>query len=303
MDLQPQYFRPFDKVYQAVTRRIIARAGQLPPGNEPDWLTQIIADFQRERDQWPHSAELAAYRDQWARLRFRVVWLVASVFLHVSYDLPRVLAENWPATGDWAGGPSEPRAELLYFDLRSIFGELLSNAAGRFAVTGVYAPLLRCVPAALIGNLGHWVGRLREGAWRHGRTLASLADDDRDNTEQRMIEAMTLALRDVNNLPWTFTLPEPPDGAMRSFIVAAPVLVDPDVLGTMEAGLLLISLCLSSLICMMVYASWAWLKTNKINLFVEEFGLRLERYIHLAIYERERFEAIKGASTDRSFSI
>jgi hypothetical protein len=209
MDLSSEYFRPFDEIYEAVTARMVDRADRLPADNERNWLKQIIADFQSERDLWPDSDPLDPYREQWARLRFRVVRLVASVFLHVSYDLPRVLANNWPARGVWSGGPSEPRGEWLYFDLRSIFSDILSTRARRLQVTGIYAPILWCVPLKLIGNLAHWISHLREGAWRHGRTLAYLNATDRADTEQRMVQAMSLALGDVSNLPWTFTLPGP----------------------------------------------------------------------------------------------
>jgi hypothetical protein len=144
------------------------------------------------------------------------VHLVAAVFLHISYDLPRVLGNEWPQKGIWSAGPSEARGERLYFDLRSIFSDILSNNARRLAISGIFAPILWLVPLMVIGNLVHWVSHLREGAWRHGATLADLNANER---------AQTLALADVNNLPWTFTLPEPPNVVMRSVAIVIGVLV------------------------------------------------------------------------------
>jgi hypothetical protein len=297
MRLKQKYFRPFDQIYRTVTARMWDRACRLPLNSERNWLTQIVVDFQRERDRWPDSPPLDPYRIQWERLRFRVVRLVASVFLHVSYDLPRVLAINWPARGEWAGGPSEPRGEWLYIDLRSIFSDVLSTSARRLQVTGVYAPILWCVPLPLIHNVDHWVGRLREAAWRHGRTLADLDAPDRADTEQRMIQAMSPALGEVNNLPWTFTLPEPPDAAMRGVAIAPALLVDPQAFAATVLAVAFI------LFCVLAYISWASLKAEEISRFVDEFGSRVEKYMHLAIDEPEAFEAMKGRSSERGSSV
>jgi hypothetical protein len=89
MNLSRDYFKPFDEIYRAVTGRMQDRAARLQVFNEKAWLEEIIRDFQRERDLWPDSQPLDLYRIQCARLRLRVVRLVASAFLHVSYDLPR----------------------------------------------------------------------------------------------------------------------------------------------------------------------------------------------------------------------
>jgi hypothetical protein len=283
MNLSPEYFKPFDEIYRAVTARMEDRATQLRVVNERNWLKEIMVAFQHERDLWPDSQPLDPYRIQWARLRFRVVRLVASAFLHVSYDLPRVLANNWPQKGAWSGGPLEPRAEFLYIDLRSIFSDILSTRARRLQVTGIYAPILWCVPLKLIGNLVHWVSHLREGAWRHGRTLASQNARVRADTEQRMIEAMSRALRDVSNLPWRFTLPEPPNVFPR-FAVVPAFLVDPDAFAAIVLAATFI------LFCAVAYIFWALLKAEEISRFVDEFGFRVERYMELAVHEPDKFQ-------------
>jgi len=292
MQLRPEYFRPFDDVYEAVTAQMKGRADRFPTEEERKWLKQIITDFKIERDLWPHSAPLNPYRRQWARLRLRVVRLVASIFLHVSYDLPRVLAKNWPGTGEWLQGPSEPRGEWLYFELRSIFSEILSASARRRRVTGIFAPMLCLVPLKLLDNLVVWVSLLREGAWRHGRTLAKLTPDKRAVVEQRMIEAMSFALRDVSNLPWAFTLPEPPN-IRTNFAAGVPLLLMPPE--TFQATVFASMLILLGVVA---YASWTSLRAEKISRFVDEFGSRVEKYVELAINDPEKFAEMKERSRD-----
>lgn len=290
MPLESQYFSPFDEIYRAVTERMRSRSQQLAVDSERNWLNHIIGDFQNERNVWLVSPSLEAYRLQCERLRFRVVRLVASAFLHVSYDLPRVLADNWPAQGQWHAGPSEPRGERLYFDLRSIFSDVLSTRARRPQVTGVFAPILWCVPLKLIGNLVHWISHLREAAWRHGRTLSNLAPINRADTEQRMLQAMSIALREVNNLPWTFTLPEPPNVVAGSLAIVPAFLIAPDNLAVIVLIGSLISLCAAA------YLSWTALKTDEISRFVDEFGSRVERYMDLAINHPDTFADMKDSS-------
>jgi len=294
MRLDPEYFTPFDEIYDAVTDRIRERASKLPVPVETAWLNQIVVDFKSERNRWPDSAQLVLYRRQWKRLRFRVVRLVAAVYLHVSYDLPRVLADNWPAKGIWSGGPSEPQVERLYFDLRSIFSDIFSTRARRLQVTGIFAPMLWIVPLALISNLRHWVSHLREATWRHGRTLSDLSPADRDYAERRMIEAMTLALGEVSNLPWRFILPDPPNLVMPVFAVVPAVVVVPDAV---IASLLVVAFIL---LCAAGYISWALRGADEISRFVDEFGLRVERYMDLAVNHPETFEAMIRA-TGRDF--
>jgi hypothetical protein len=112
-----------------------------------------------------------------------------------------------------------------------------------------------------------------------------------------MIQAMSLALGEVSNLPWTFTLPEPPNVVRRSFAVVPALRVDPDAFAA------IVILVAFVLLCAVAYISWASLKAEEISRFVDEFGLRVEKYMDLAIYHPETFAAMKGDSSERGFSV
>jgi hypothetical protein len=297
MPLSPTFFDPFDDVYRSVTTVMKGRATQLAV-QERDWLLTLIAAFQRERDVWLVGGALEPYRTECERLRVRVARLVAAIYLHVSYDLARVLGDNWPGNGEWAGGPVEARAEWLYFDLRSIFRGVLANTARRSKVTGIYSYVLRLIPLKLISQLNHWVGELREAAWRHGRTLATMGAYARNDTEQRMLRAMSAALRDVTSLPWSFVFPDPPNvpppgttAATYVFIILA--LIDPVASGILLAVVLVVGA---------VLILWIVQKSEEMARFIDEFGFRVDRYIHLAIYEPENFERMLSGSSERGLS-
>jgi hypothetical protein len=299
MPLGSTFFDPFDSVYRSVTSVMTSRVSDLVSPNERDWLVTLITAFQTERDAWLSNAALEPYRTECERLRVRVAQLVAAIYLHVSFDLARVLGNNWPETGRWSGGPLEAQAEHIYFALRSVFADVLKTTAGRRDVTGIYCFVLRLVPLRFIGVLNHWVWHLREGAWRHGRTLATRGTFDRGNTEQRMLRAMSAALRDVTNLPWSFVLPAPPNVPPPATTAAAYVfvllaLVDPTVAsGILLAGVLIVGA---------VLIFWIVQKSEEMARFIDAFGSRVDRYMHLAIYEPENFERMLSGSSERGLS-
>ena len=127
--------------------------------------------------------------------------------------------------------------------------------------------------------------------------MADLNAIDRDDTELRMIEAMSLALEDVNNLPWTFTLPQPPNVPRPGYALVPALLVSPDVFPAVVLVVALIALCAAA------YLSWAALRSDEISRFMDEFGSRVEKYMNLAIYHPDTFQAMKEESSSRGFSV
>jgi hypothetical protein len=69
---------------------------------------------------------------------------------------------------------------------------------------------------------------LREAAWRHGRALSLQDLPTRNDTERRMLQAMTAALDDVSNYrPWSALLLKPPRvQPPRQFVATAGILAD-----------------------------------------------------------------------------
>jgi hypothetical protein len=135
---------PFDRVYTDVTSRIVSRANKLS-SPEKNWLLQLTKTFQAERQLWNARNELEGYRRRWMRLRSRVLWLTAGAFLHISYDLPRAMANDWPGQQPWFPAPDENEGQAVYHGIRDIFDDSFQENASRRTVTGRYAfpfPLL-----------------------------------------------------------------------------------------------------------------------------------------------------------------
>lgn len=203
--------RPFDAVYDDVTARMNATIGNRSNGLSSDarsWLRALVAGFRRERRLWDGRGELAGYRAAWLRLRTRALRLGAGAYLHVSYDLPRAIADDWPTTAAWPA-LTEADAEAIYDGLRGIFVDSFGRSARDFSVVGLAVPL-GWMPRGVGGWIVAWVLMLRAEAWKHARKLAT-QPGLRPAREAAMAEAMTAALEDVSTiLSWEVSLLLPP---------------------------------------------------------------------------------------------
>jgi hypothetical protein len=101
-------------------------AAKLPlKKSQSQWLSTLIAGFQNERNNWAMQTnnEFKDYLGSCARLRLPLLRLVAGAYLHISYDLARVVADNWPGRPR-SPEPSEVEGEELYFDLATVFPQV-----------------------------------------------------------------------------------------------------------------------------------------------------------------------------------
>ena len=298
MNLPPNFYRPFDTVYYVVTGRIFAfiRDGRIrtnPPNSfTPDelkWLECLVAEFWRARDQWPENPLLASpsparyYITEATRLRLRLLRLSACAFLHISYDLPRVTADQWPGTGPWKGMISENGGERLYFELGSIFPEVLKSVYRHTWVMGGLAVGLWFVPSAIVGATSSWMLLLRRQAWAHARRLANMGSG-RAYVESQMIIAMTAALAHVKNLqPWTAGTLLPPDKAVFASAIVGFVGFQEllNRLNTFAFGAF-------SVASLAIYAAYSrQRRTNEIVAFINELGSRIMEYLDVAINNPE----------------
>src|SRR6185295_16990242 len=103
------------------------RADALTDQMECRWPTTLIDEFQLERNAWLQAPVYEPYLRECARFSLMVLRAVAGVYLHVSYDLPRVIAKNWMGSAPWEDEPTEYRAESMYFGLSPLFPESLLN--------------------------------------------------------------------------------------------------------------------------------------------------------------------------------
>src|SRR5882724_11627157 len=135
-----EYFEPFDRTYRLVTQRIRERTANFSP-DEIRWMERLIVEFQYERDRW-NEDKLKDYRKEWKRLRFALARLAAAAYLHVSYDLPRVIANEWPGGPKWPAPPLD-RAAQIFFALDRDFLDVFSIAAKDPKIVGLPAYLFK----------------------------------------------------------------------------------------------------------------------------------------------------------------
>jgi len=90
----------FDIVYEDVTVTIKNTKHFVPTVSIiKSWLQTLILEFKDEENRWSGSQ----YDGYWVLCKEKfgrnpVLQLSGMVFLHISYDLPRVIAKNWPST-------------------------------------------------------------------------------------------------------------------------------------------------------------------------------------------------------------
>lgn len=286
MALPTNFLDPFDRTYGQVKVRMIDEAARLT-GNESIWLTTLTLEFQRERNLWMETPELRNYWHLCERLRWRLLWLVTSAYLHMAYDLPRVTANNWPRLAGAGLAISDATGTDIYFKLKDVFPDTFLSVARDFNVTGYFGFLFRALPQDAVQAGSLWIQHLRSMAWLHAQRLAE-DPAGRQNRERRMREAMAAALKHVSHLRlWSLSRLEPPDGAL----FAAPALlssIDPT------------SYLLGSIASLATLAGAAAVVTRKrryyrmvdqeLQLFVDELGRRVSEYITVAVYSPEKFE-------------
>ena len=284
--LPDKFYLPFDVTYAGVTRRMHRRCDDLR-GDPAAWLRRLVAGFQVERDKWRREAALDDYWREGERLRLRLLWLVACAYLHISYDLPRVIADEWPRSPAPPDGFDEAEAEWLYFDLVGIFPDMLVEAGRDADVLGWLAPVARSAPRAALEVAGHWVLNLRSVAWIHARTLAA-NPAGRRSREDAILRAMVEALKDVSNTrPWT-GLVGPPNPPPARRATAPAVIPDPVVIGGAAAAALL-GAALTALLVAFRHRRGAE-RDDSLVLFVDQFGRRVYHYVRAAFENPDRFD-------------
>ncbi|KEZ21075.1 hypothetical protein CP98_00524 [Sphingobium yanoikuyae] len=285
--LPPGSVRPFDLVYDGVTQGIEARIADsqapLSPGGRA-WLARLVSGFQAERALWNDRSELAAYRARWLLLRTRALRLAAGAYLHISYDLPRALADAWPGSAAF-NSLSEAEGEAIYEGLAPLFTDRFHASARRYAIVGIGWPIGYLSPG-MGGWIVNWILLLREGAWRHGRKLAS-QPAMRPLRESAMAKAMTAALEDVSRIfPWDASLLRPP-------VFAAPLVVSAFSLLAVLMPILLV-VALTAYLAYRLGREQAWRRLQE-GQFMALFAAILQDYMEAAVNEPETFDQYLAA--------
>jgi hypothetical protein len=283
MSLDEAHFDPFDATYEIVTGQILEFARSLQPADHR-WLLSLVNEFTLERRKWNTESELEPYRREWSRLNSGFMRLVAGAYLHIAYDLPRVIADHWPGRPPWLDS-DEMQGEKIFFELDDYFPNVFATVAKQRRVFGFPSFGLRFFSNRLLASVAHWVAWLRSAAWRHGKFLAlETTPFDRGRREQAMLRAVTAALRDVSDLrPWTAGLLKPP----KSFSLKA---VGPLLL--LEDGHFWIG-SLATLIFVAIGSTVLWRRARVLGdfqLFSNELARRTAEYVDVAIRDPEAFD-------------
>jgi len=292
MQLPDDFYKPFDITYKEITDAIETHRANIPYPVTAKWLNCLVDGFKKKRNEWPQNplqeAEpLYAYMKEASRLRSRLLRLTACVYLHIAFDLPAVLADEWPGKGVWNDGPDEEHGEDAYFALGNIFPEVLYRVSLDFEVTGISGFLLRFLPSDATVALSRWVMLLRNAAWRHGRRLNNVwvDPDQRSMVQSKMIEAMTAALSHVkNSKPWKAGLLAPPDSAIAGMAVIAFTSPGISYFSENTNVYLLVSVVGNLLIMLyFVWSHWSEQYRKELICFIDQFGQNAMDYMEVAI--------------------
>ncbi len=186
---------------------------------EDRWLVELIDGFEAEWRAWDctaHTGALSHYLSLFDDERMSSsLQLAGHVFLHIGYDLPRVIARMLRKIK-----PPRDRIRLRSLFLRPapLFRELLVKRIARQLPSPFRRMLAQFKPAEV---LGYWILSLRSVAWIQGETLA-------DTTNPAAMEAQLLAALinvagEVSQLKSSFNIPRLDNS--RLFELASPVIL------------------------------------------------------------------------------
>ncbi|MET0986823.1 MAG: hypothetical protein ABW034_15600 [Steroidobacteraceae bacterium] len=190
MSSVPAPYSEFQVLYDAVTRKLwdFALEAQIKgrmSSADLAWFYDVIVGFTHEFRQWSSAPPgpiwdyLACLEQRKVSPTFRVA---GHAFLHVAYDLPRVIADNL------AGRTQADRMRLRSVFLRPapVFRELFMEQV-RQGLMGFFSrPLGYLKPAEI---LSYWLLTLRTVAWIHAETLVDAASG-RSTLERQLAQGL-----------------------------------------------------------------------------------------------------------------
>jgi hypothetical protein len=184
-------FSDFHLFYDDVKTRLEAYVSEAAAqkeitSDEAVWFSDLIKAFEDAYNDWPThktpaiSKYLACFRKGFQSRLFRVA---GHAFLHIAYDLPRVIAKSLVLN------PSLDRQSLRRIFLRPspVFGDVFLRRA-RQGKLGLFPRALGVPKIGAI--LGYWALTLRSVAWIHAEVLADLEISPRGTTRAALEVAL-----------------------------------------------------------------------------------------------------------------
>jgi hypothetical protein len=169
----------FAAMYEEVTARLQRYKARLPEENEREWLDYLINGFSVEYRSWKTSLIARDYLellDEYANGN-QALLLTGHVYLHISYDLPRVMAASFSRLTLTRSRSREIFRKMapIFIDSfeRFIRRESFLRGVVALAATALKKLLPRRKTRALITIAGQFIHTLRSAAWLNAVNLAT----------------------------------------------------------------------------------------------------------------------------------
>ncbi|GEM_PF-2725412 len=271
---------PFSKTYGEVTKRLSDYRTHNPDSLAPyelDWFGGLITDFQNEFDKWKNTNHpLRKHLEAYLGTNKRAFWLIGSVYLHVAFDLPRVIADKMPDVFKGKYPDCLRRARGIYLKQAPVFLEVFRQFASDTEVVGKLAWLTWPMPKGVLEVVGHWVLALRTSAWIHGETFYQAEQGENAHLNQRkeLEEALSEAVKQAfEEKKWW---PHAP-GGLGLLLAAVPQAPrwGSWPAWTIAGGLILVAL--------LAVISILFIRGRRLKRFADEFGRTLYQYTNEAV--------------------
>jgi hypothetical protein len=204
MSLADENVRPFATLYEKVEQYLTAYVNN--PNNpdrlsssEKDWFNFLITNFRNEFGKWAADVRLQGYLD-FFRKGSNAYKALGCAYLHIAYDLPRVIADSLKDEHSFANGLDLGRARGIYLQQAPAFFDIIENQGTNNEIFGHLFSFLNWITPdrfSLVGVMGNWILALRTTAWVHAEILKSCTPKKRADLESSLLDAITQAANDV----------------------------------------------------------------------------------------------------------
>lgn len=196
----------FDTLFDTVTGTLGGFAETLE-ADERRWFIDLLEHSEAGYRRWGENPDLEDYLARVGRLRSRALANLAQSYLHLAYDLPRLLADSFARHPDL----DRERIGRVYAATGAPVAELARVSSVQTSVFGGLAIALRLVPggASMRRTIGNWLLVHRCSAWGAALRLGRI--HDRARGERLLTAGVTGAARRLFHRPdplhWLRRLP------------------------------------------------------------------------------------------------
>lgn len=174
--------------------------------SEKDWFNFLIENFRAEFDEWPKDEKLRPYFDHFLG-RPKPYRAMGGAYLHIAYDLPRVIADSLAPERTFNDDLDFGRARGIYLQQTPTFFKVIEEYGTKMKIFGPFALINFLISwinprLSLAGVMGSWILALRTTAWVHGEILHDSTSEMRRNLEKNLRSAVIEATREVSRSRW-----------------------------------------------------------------------------------------------------